>query len=74
MPNHGSTLFSYTTIWSVYISDNSKLDMHIHHAHNLPCIHSTFEGDGRKVKVSKLDVLPPFTTTFLYDYLIDIYT
>ena len=26
MPNHGSTLFSYTTIWSVYISDNSKLD------------------------------------------------
>ena len=26
VPNHGSTLFRYTTIWSVYISDNSKLD------------------------------------------------
>ena len=26
MPNHGSALFSYTTIWSVYISDSSKLD------------------------------------------------
>ena len=26
MPNHRSTLFSYTTIWSVYISVTSELD------------------------------------------------
>ena len=26
MPNHGSTLFHYATVWSVYTGDNSKFD------------------------------------------------